>query len=189
MPTYTVHEPPLRKGESVAAPERFVFVRDGFYFWAFVLSPVWLFVRRLWLALLIYVVFTVALAVALQIRRLSAGVRTFAEVLVVSRGRLRGVVDLALDAGAAQMEDARLCGRRGSRNCRAPFLRRVGASALETQGSAAVPGRPGLRHAGLARSAGRHPMSSGCFPSRDSSDERCHRRLRLRQSALGRESV
>ena len=51
MPTYTVHEPPPRKNESVAAPERFVFVRDGFYFWAFVLAPLWLLVRRLWLAL------------------------------------------------------------------------------------------------------------------------------------------
>ena len=51
MPTFTVHEPPPRKSESVANPERFVFVRDGFYFWAFVLPPLWLLVHRLWLAL------------------------------------------------------------------------------------------------------------------------------------------
>jgi hypothetical protein len=82
MPTYTVHEPPPRKTESVTAPERFVFVRDGFYFWAFVLPPVWLFVRRLWLALLIYIVFSIALAVALKFAGLSSGMRTFAEVLV-----------------------------------------------------------------------------------------------------------
>ena len=42
MPTYTVHEPPPRKGETVTAPERFVFVRDGFYVWAFLLAPLWL---------------------------------------------------------------------------------------------------------------------------------------------------
>ena len=42
MPTFTVHEPPPRKTESVTSPERFVFVRDGFYFWAFVLAPLWL---------------------------------------------------------------------------------------------------------------------------------------------------
>jgi Protein of unknown function (DUF2628) len=82
MPTYTVHEPPPRKAESVTAPERFVFVRDGFYFWAFVLPPVWLFVRRLWLALLIYIVFSIALAAALKFAGLSSGVQTFAEVLV-----------------------------------------------------------------------------------------------------------
>ena len=51
MPTYTVHEPPLRKNESVASPERFVFVRDGFHFWAFLLPPLWFVLRRLWLAL------------------------------------------------------------------------------------------------------------------------------------------
>ena len=42
MPTYTVHEPPPRKRRSRADPERFVFVRDGFYFWAFLLAPLWL---------------------------------------------------------------------------------------------------------------------------------------------------
>ena len=34
MPTYTVHAPP-NAGAARADPERFVFVRDGFYFWAF----------------------------------------------------------------------------------------------------------------------------------------------------------
>ena len=82
MPTYTVHEPPPRKTESVTAPECFVFVRDGFYFWAFLLPPVWLFVRRLWLALLIYIVFSIALAVGLNYAGLSSGAQTFAELLV-----------------------------------------------------------------------------------------------------------
>ena len=45
MPTYTVHEPPPRKGQS-ADPERFLFVRDGFHFWAFLLAPFWLLARR-----------------------------------------------------------------------------------------------------------------------------------------------
>ena len=51
MPTYTVHQPPPRQGEAARAPERFVFVRDGFHFWAFVLAPFWLLRYRLWLAL------------------------------------------------------------------------------------------------------------------------------------------
>jgi hypothetical protein len=67
MPTYTVHEPLPRKAESVTAPERFVFVRDGFYFWAFVLAPVWLLVKRLWLAFFIYAALTLAIAVSLKL--------------------------------------------------------------------------------------------------------------------------
>lgn len=55
MTTFTVHEPPLRDGESSADPERVRFVRDGFYFWAFLLGPIWLLWRRLWLVLVLYV--------------------------------------------------------------------------------------------------------------------------------------
>jgi hypothetical protein len=66
MPTYTVHKPLPRKTESVAAPERFVFVRDGFHFWAFVLAPLWLLVKRLWLAFFIYAALTTVLAVGLN---------------------------------------------------------------------------------------------------------------------------
>lgn len=67
MPTYTVHEPPPRKTESVTAPERFVFVRDGFYFWAFVLAPLWLLVKRLWLAFFAYAILTIAVGVGLKL--------------------------------------------------------------------------------------------------------------------------
>lgn len=87
MPTFTVHEPPSRKGESIIAPERFVFIRDGFHFWAFVLGPVWLFVRRLWLALLIYAVFLTALELGLKIAGASSSVQSFtALVLAIAVG-------------------------------------------------------------------------------------------------------
>lgn len=56
MPTYTVHAPRPRQGETTSAPERFLFVRDGFYVWAFLLAPLWLLLHRLWLAFIIYVV-------------------------------------------------------------------------------------------------------------------------------------
>jgi hypothetical protein len=82
MPTFTVHEPPPRKNESVAAPERFVFVRDGFYFWAFVLAPLWLLLRRLWLALVIYVVVTVAIGFGLKFAGVTPGMQTVAEFLI-----------------------------------------------------------------------------------------------------------
>lgn len=56
MSVYTVHQPPARATEPVPSPEQFAFVRDGFSFWAFLLPPVWMLWRRLWLVLLIYVV-------------------------------------------------------------------------------------------------------------------------------------
>jgi len=65
MPTFTVHEPRPRKGESAASPERFVFVRDGFYFWAFALPPLWLLARRLWLVFVLYLLAVIAINVAL----------------------------------------------------------------------------------------------------------------------------
>ena len=55
MPTYTVHAPPPREDETTSVPERFVFVRDGFHFWAFFLAPLWLLLHRLWLAFVICV--------------------------------------------------------------------------------------------------------------------------------------
>src|SRR3954471_16448399 len=60
MSVYTVHEPPQRDAGASADPDRFVFVRDGFYFWAMVFGPIWLLWRRLWLALLLYVIAWIA---------------------------------------------------------------------------------------------------------------------------------
>src|SRR3569833_1238958 len=81
MPTYTVHEPPPRKKESVAGPERFVFVRDGFHFWAFLLPPLWLLLKRLWLALIIYVVASVALDFAMSRAHVPATWRVVIELM------------------------------------------------------------------------------------------------------------
>src|SRR6516164_560987 len=47
MSIYTVYEPPLKAHESAPNPERFVFVRDGFSFWAFLLTPWWMLRHRL----------------------------------------------------------------------------------------------------------------------------------------------
>jgi uncharacterized integral membrane protein len=69
MPTFTVHEPPPRKGDTSteSAPERFVFVRDGFHFWAFLLAPIWLALHRLWFILFCYLVVTIGAAVGLNL--------------------------------------------------------------------------------------------------------------------------
>jgi Protein of unknown function (DUF2628) len=82
MPTYTVHQPPPRHGETASAPERFVFVRDGFHFWAFVLTPFWLLRYRLWLTFTIYLAVSILLGLALRLTGALSTVQFLAGVLV-----------------------------------------------------------------------------------------------------------
>lgn len=55
MAIFTVHAPTRGSSTDGGATERFVFVRDGFYLWAFLLGPIWIVARRLWRVLLGYV--------------------------------------------------------------------------------------------------------------------------------------
>jgi hypothetical protein len=73
MAVYTVHEPLPRKDEASTDPERFAFVRDGFYFWAFVFGPLWMLWRRLWLVTLIYFAITIAMQIGLWALGVSEG--------------------------------------------------------------------------------------------------------------------
>ena len=83
MPTYTVHAPQLpRTTDALSATEQFVFVRDGFHFWAFVLAPLWLLLHRLWLALLIYIVGYGVLVIGLALARMSSNVHLIATLLI-----------------------------------------------------------------------------------------------------------
>lgn len=82
MSIYTVHEPPAKADQSQPDPERFVFVRDGFSFWAFLLAPLWMLRHRLWLVLLGYVIVIVALQVGLRLIGASATVMVVAGALV-----------------------------------------------------------------------------------------------------------
>jgi len=70
MPVYTVHAPSAHAAD-FRATDKFVFVRDGFYFWAMVLGPLWLIAKRLWLALLGWLILVTALEVG--IARLGGG--------------------------------------------------------------------------------------------------------------------
>lgn len=65
MATYTIHQPPLRDDEESSDPDRFVFVRDGFYFWALTFGPIWMLRHRLLLVLLLYVLFLGLVGIAL----------------------------------------------------------------------------------------------------------------------------
>jgi hypothetical protein len=75
---YTVHEPPVGSQTSVPDPERFVFVRDGFSFAAFLFGPLWMLWYRMWLVLLGYVLLAAALEAALR----SVGASTGATALI-----------------------------------------------------------------------------------------------------------
>ncbi len=112
MPVYTVHEPPLKAGEASADPERFVFVRDGFAFWAFLLMPLWLIAKRLWLALLGYVLLIAAITVISPVRRCIAVDPVLEHVSDRRSLRTGSGQSAALDPGAAQMASGR-DGRRG----------------------------------------------------------------------------
>ena len=83
MTVFTVHQPSPRKNEDVAPPERFAFVRDGFYFWAFLLGPLWMFWNRLWLVLVIYLAGTAAIQAALWALGVS-GVVKFAVAFLIA---------------------------------------------------------------------------------------------------------
>jgi hypothetical protein len=42
----------VASGADLAAADKFVFVRDGFHFWAAVATVIWLLWHRLWLVLI-----------------------------------------------------------------------------------------------------------------------------------------
>ena len=73
MPVYTVHAP-TASSAAIAATDKFTFVRDGFHFWAALLSVVWLAWHRLWLALVGWIVLVGAVHFAMV--RLGVGSST-----------------------------------------------------------------------------------------------------------------
>jgi len=70
MPVYTVHAP-ITNGAEVGATDKFVFVRDGFHFWAMIFGPLWLIWNRLWLATIGWIIALIAVDMVLV--KLGAG--------------------------------------------------------------------------------------------------------------------
>jgi hypothetical protein len=64
MPVYTVHAP-TANGTDLGATDKFVFVRDGFHFWAMIFGPLWLVWNRLWLATIGWIIAVIALDLVL----------------------------------------------------------------------------------------------------------------------------
>lgn len=116
MSVYTVHAPSSPATHD--RPDDFVFVRDGFHFWAMMFGPFWLLWHRLWLVLLGYLAVSVVLGGGLAVISASSNVRllVFALLAVLmgleaaslrrwsySRGRWRQIdFVVADDAEAAE---------------------------------------------------------------------------------------
>ena len=81
MAIYTVHAPASYGVDVRTTSDKVVFVRDGFYVWAFVAAIFWLIWHRLWLALLGYIVISVGAEFLL--RWLGAGTDTRALAMLV----------------------------------------------------------------------------------------------------------
>jgi len=81
MAIYTVHAPPLRGEEALPDPERFVFVRDGFSFWAFVLTPFWMLWRGLWIVFILYLVAMLVVQIGLYVIHATQPVQAAAGIL------------------------------------------------------------------------------------------------------------
>lgn len=81
MPVYTVHAP-LTAGADLRSTDRFVFVRDGFHFWAAVLGVIWLAWHRLWLALIGWIVVVAAIDFVLLKLGIGRGTIVLADILL-----------------------------------------------------------------------------------------------------------
>ncbi len=75
MATFTVHQPPLGKGDNAPDPARFHFVRDGFYVWAFLLSVFWMLRHKLWLVAALFVALAVLIEIGLRWAGIGIGIR------------------------------------------------------------------------------------------------------------------
>ncbi len=81
MAVYSVLEPPSG-ANGRAAPDRVIFVRDGFNWWAFLLGPLWILWRRLWLILLGYLLIVAAMEGLFRLTETPYGARVIAGLLI-----------------------------------------------------------------------------------------------------------
>ena len=81
MRVYTVHAP-VASGADLAAADKFVFVRDGFHFWAAVATVIWLLWHRLWLVLIGWIVVMIAIQLGMSALGASRGTIFAVDVLI-----------------------------------------------------------------------------------------------------------
>jgi hypothetical protein len=79
---YSVFEPPERGQDPAEHMERFMFVRDGFSFAAFMFGPFWFLWHRLWLALLGYIALVAVLGAGMRLVGTAYGIRSLVGLLL-----------------------------------------------------------------------------------------------------------
>ena len=82
MTTYLVFEPPADRGDRAERAERIVFVPDRFSWGAFLLAPLWMLWRRLWLVFVAYLMLIAAVTVGLRFAGVPPGARFLVGVLI-----------------------------------------------------------------------------------------------------------
>jgi hypothetical protein len=82
MTTYMVFEPPADRGDRAARAERIVFVPDRFSWGAFLLAPLWMLWRRLWLIFVAYLIVIAAVTVGLRFAGVGLGARFLVMALI-----------------------------------------------------------------------------------------------------------
>jgi len=82
MTTYLVFEPPAGRDDPAARAERIVFVPDRFSWGAFLLAPLWMLWRRLWLIFLAYLMLMAAVTVGLRFAGVGPGARFLVMALI-----------------------------------------------------------------------------------------------------------
>jgi Protein of unknown function (DUF2628) len=82
MAIYTVHAPASYGIDPRVTADKVVFVRDGFYVWAFAAAIVWLIWHRLWLALVGYIALSVAAELGLRYIGASSGTRLLVMIVL-----------------------------------------------------------------------------------------------------------
>ena len=163
MAVYTVHGPASYYGSDVrTVPDQLVFVRDGFYVWAFVGTFLWLLWHRLWLALIGYISLIIVAEIAMSAAGVDSGTRFLVMVVIalllgleagsLRRWKLSRRKWRQLDIVVADSEEA--AERR--------FFERWNAKTVRETGRGAAP--PPLPRASISQSQGAPANVLGLFP-------------------------
>ncbi|WP_378946382.1 DUF2628 domain-containing protein [Mesorhizobium sp. ANAO-SY3R2] len=102
MAIHVVMEPPVKAGQN--ASENAVFVRDGFYFFGFIAPILWLLWHRLWLAAIVTLAATLALAAVIEAAGLASLPATLLPLLIS--------LYVGLEGGALRLAKLRRAGWR-----------------------------------------------------------------------------
>src|SRR5579871_2205442 len=180
MPAFAILEPPRHQHAAIEHADRFMFLADRFSLGAFLLGPLWMIWRRLWVVLIVYLVGVGLVGYGLW----RLGIDWTGSAVVF------GLIHLLLGLEATSLVRWTRV-RHGWRECGiviADDLDLAERRFFDNQAAlrAVAKPNPRLRLANFPPLSLGHPtpISSGCFRSPGAGGERCDHRLRFGQSAF-----